>query len=95
VGITSQEIAERNAQHLAEKGVDLNIEAVPGLSGLGLDDAKAAEQALMDYHADTLIYNKYNSISPDRLDFADRLSEGYAILDRAGYDTGLSRQWRP
>jgi hypothetical protein len=83
VGITNN-IVRRAAEHLRTSGIA--IEKV--LGGLRRGDARAIEQALIDYHGlskngGTLL-NRINSISPLNPNYNSKLARGYELLQSAG-----------
>jgi RHS repeat-associated protein len=86
VGITDS-FARRAAEHLASKGIA--IQEVKNLGSLTRYDARAVEQALIQYYGlgrnGGSLLNRINSIAPTDPDYAGALLRGYTLLQRAGY----------
>jgi RHS repeat-associated protein len=86
VGIT-QDFSARAATHLRTKGIQ--IEEIGQLRNLARDDARAVEQALIEFYGlgkngGTLL-NKINSIRPSDPGYAALLARGHQLLQAAGY----------
>jgi hypothetical protein len=93
VGITSN-FEAREAAHLAGNngsGVSFQIAAIDGLDSLSMEDAKAAEQYLIDSYGlgknNGSLLNKINSISPtsDPEYYINSIFRGQELLKQAGY----------
>ena len=89
VGMTSN-FEARAAAHLAGNngsGVAFQIEPIAGLDGLSLEDARAAEQTLIDTHGLGNLLNIRNSISPtnDPEFYINSILRGHELLQGAGY----------
>lgn len=86
VGITD-DMAARAAAHLREKGI--NIEQIPGLTGLAREDARAVEQVLIQTirlgKDGGSLLNKINSIAKTNLNYSEALKRGVELLKQAGY----------
>jgi RHS repeat-associated protein len=86
VGITDS-FARRAAEHLASKGIA--IQEIKNLGSLTRYDARAVEQALIQYYGlgrnGGSLLNRINSIAPTDPDYAGALLRGYTLLQRAGY----------
>jgi filamentous hemagglutinin len=86
IGITSN-IRARAAAHRRTKSIQ--IERIPGLSGLSRTDAKAVEQVLIELHGlgkngGTLI-NRINSIAQKNSRYGAALKRGTELLRTLGY----------
>jgi len=88
VGITSN----YPQRHSYWGGAGRTIAPIPGLSSLGLGDARAIEQYLIDTYGlgknGGLLLNKINSISPtrDTTFYLDSLFRGQELLNDVGYE---------
>jgi hypothetical protein len=86
VGITNN-LERRAGQHL--RGAGIGIQAIPGLGGLSRADARAVEQALIEFHGlgkngGTLL-NRINSIARTNPAYAGAMARGTELLVKAGY----------
>jgi filamentous hemagglutinin len=84
VGITN-DLARRAAEHSGR----FEVEAIPGLSNLSREDARAVEQVLIESHGlasngGTLL-NKINSIGSTNPGYAQAVQRGMQILQQVGY----------
>ena len=85
VGITDN-FEARAAAHLRQKGI--MIQRIPELQNLAREDARAVEQALIEYYGlgkngGTLL-NKINSISSRNPIYANAIARGVALAQAAG-----------
>jgi filamentous hemagglutinin len=86
VGITKN-IAVRAARHLAQKGIA--IRAIPGLTAIARDEARAVEQVLierfgLDKNGGTLL-NQINSIAQSNPIYAQAVARGAEVLKSIGF----------
>lgn len=91
IGIT-KDFNRRKAAHLRCKGIE--IDHIPGLQNLTRDDARAVEQALIEFYGGPVkakdwkpgdLLNRINSIAKTDPDYASKLARGAGILTKAGY----------
>jgi RHS repeat-associated protein len=85
VGITN-ELERRAAEHLLEKAI--RITAIEGLENLSIHEARAVEQALIEFYggkAGGRLLNLINSISPLRPDYAELVAHGRDLLRLVGF----------
>lgn len=86
VGITDN-LPARALAHMKDKGIF--IEAIPGLAEATRTDARAVEQALIEFHGlgknGGPLINKINSIAETNPIYSEALSRGTQILKDIGY----------
>jgi hypothetical protein len=82
VGMTN-DLKRRAAEQAADKGID--IEAIDGLENLSRYDARAAEQALIEYHGLPNLLNKINSIATSNPIYEGAIARGQQLLNQVGY----------
>ncbi len=86
VGVTGN-IRRRAAEQFRLKGIE--IRKIPGLSNLTRADARAVEQALIEFHglskSGGTLLNKINSIARTNPAYAEQVKRGVELLKEAGY----------
>ncbi len=82
IGITN-DIFSRTEQHFVYRG--WLIEPIPGLENLSEFDARALEQALIEYFGLQNLYNQINSISPNNPIYQQAIQRGMEILRSIGF----------
>lgn len=87
VGITD-DVDARSQAHQSQKGI--GIQAIPGLTDISRDDARAVEQVLIEYYGlgknGGSLLNKINSIAVYNPKYANALVRGAGILKSVNYE---------
>jgi hypothetical protein len=81
LGITS-DFFRRSAEHLASRG--WQIEEIPGLDQLSRYDARAVEQALIEFYGLENLANQINSTAQSNPAYQEALQRGMWILENIG-----------